>query len=78
MGRSPYHTWGMIDRTRTGTEPKATARTAEERQKREGKRVVGADATGKPPDLCVGEDARRRYLGVLAAEKLAQQQRVPR
>jgi len=33
---------------------------------------------GKPPDLCVGEDGRRRYLGVVAAEKLAQQRSVPR
>jgi hypothetical protein len=41
-----------------------------------GSGLYGPDATGKPPDLSVEEDARRRYIESLAREKLAQRQRV--
>jgi hypothetical protein len=45
---------------------------------RKGTGLYGGDATGKPPELSVGEDARRRYLELRAQEKLAKQQRVQR
>jgi hypothetical protein len=40
--------------------------------------LYGLDATGKPPALSVGEEASRRYLELLAQEKLAKQQKVQR
>ncbi|MGA8734931.1 MAG: hypothetical protein WB558_13510 [Terriglobales bacterium] len=49
----------------TGTDPKPTARTAEERQirGREVGRRRGRDR--QAPRSLAGEDARRRYLGVV-------------
>ena len=41
---------------------------------RKGAGLYGLDATGKPWELSIEEDARRRYLEVLAQEKLAKQQ----
>jgi hypothetical protein len=41
-----------------------------------GSELYGGDVIGKPPELSVGEDARGRYLELLAKKKLAQQQRV--
>jgi hypothetical protein len=43
-----------------------------------GSGLYGADATGKPRELSIEEDARRRYLELVAQEKLAKQQRVQR
>ncbi len=45
---------------------------------RKGTGLYGLDQTGKPRELSVGEDARRRYLELRAQEKLAKQQRVQR
>ena len=45
---------------------------------RKGTGLYGLDATGKPRELSIEEDARRRYLELLAQEKLAKQQRVQR
>jgi hypothetical protein len=43
-----------------------------------GSGLYGLDATGKPRECSIEEDARRRYLELLAQEKLAKQQRVQR
>ena len=43
-----------------------------------GSELYGGDVIGKTPELSVGEDARRRYLELLAQQKLAKQQRVQR
>ena len=43
-----------------------------------GSGLYGGDVIGKPPELFIGEDARRRYLESLAQQKLAKQQRVQR
>jgi hypothetical protein len=45
---------------------------------RKGTGLYGLDATGKPRELSIEEDARRRYLELLAQEELAKQQRVQR
>jgi hypothetical protein len=42
---------------------------------RKGTGLYGLDATGKPRELSIEEDARRRYLELVAQEKLAKQQR---
>jgi len=40
--------------------------------------LYGLDATGKPRELSIEEEASRRYLELVAREKLAKQQRVQR
>jgi hypothetical protein len=46
-------------------------RKAQRNQARVGKGsgLYGLDETGKPPELPVGEEARRRYIELLAQEK---------
>jgi|SRR5580704_9076093 hypothetical protein len=45
---------------------------------RKGTGLYGLDATGKPRERSIEEDARRRYLDLDTQEKLAKQQRIQR